>query len=1161
MDHPNIAQIHDGGTTPDGRPFFVMELVKGIPITDYCDRCSLTTRERLELLLSACHAVQHAHQKGVIHRDLKPSNVLVAIQDGKPAVKVIDFGVAKAINQRLSEHTLATGFHQMVGTPLYMSPEQAEMSPLDVDTRADIYSLGVLLYELLTGTTPLEKERLSQASYDELRRLIREEEPHTPSARLSTLQDRLAAVAAQRRTDPRQLLRTVRGELDWIAMKCLEKDRNRRYETANALALDLQRYLADEPVQACPPSAWYRARKFARRNRAPLAFAGLTLLFLVLLGAGLGWVSGDRAARRQLQSREADDALGRAAHCLEEGNWPEATAWARRAEGVLAHGEGDPAHRERLQAVRADLDMVADLHEIRIQQSRMRGQRFDQFAADAEFARAFRSYGIDVEALGIGEAAAAIRARRIRLELVLALDDWAGLRRRRPAGVRGWQDLLAVARAADDDDNRDRLRQALGQQPVDCPALQRLAASDALAKLPATTLVLLGVSLRRSGAIPDAVAVLRQAQQRYPNNFWANHELAYSLTVMQPPRWPEALRFYTVALGLRPESPAVRVNLGAALAKTGDLDGAFAAYREAIRLKPDFAAPYYNRALAYHDVGQQEKAIADYTRAIELKPDHAEAWCSRGLAYHYLGQQEKAVADYTKAIELKPDLAPAWNNRGNVHRLLGRRDQAIADYTRAIELKTDYAQPWANRGDVHAALGRNDKAIADYTRAIELSPDYVEAWYKRGGAYLELGRREKAVADYTKAIELKPDYASAWYNRGNAHRLLGQREKALADYTRAIELKPDHARAWGNRGVVHAALGQPDKAIADYTRAIELQPDNAIALNGRAIAYYGLGQWEKAVADSTRAIELKSDYSEAWCNRGNAYHELGQQGKAIADYTRAIDLKPAYALAWHNRGLAYQRLDKLDRAVADYTRAIELKSDYVQAWNNRGMAHWMLDQPARAVADYSKALEVKPDHVSAWNNRAAAYLKLGQREKAVADCTRALELQPKYVNAWINRGDAYRALAQWDKALADYSKAGELAPASPVALNKLAWLLATCPESRLRDPRRAVELARKATQLLPKQGACWYTLGVAHYRAPSPKEALAALNKSMELRKDGDGSGWFFLAMAHWQLGDKDQARRWYDRAVEWMEKNRPQDEELRRFRAEAEEVLQIKKK
>ena len=294
MDHPHIAKVFDGGTISEpgcvsaGRPYFVMELVKGIPITDYCDQCSLTTRERLDLFLSVCQAVQHAHQKGVIHRDIKPSNVLVAIPDGKPMVKVIDFGVAKAINQRLSEHTLETGFHQLIGTPLYMSPEQADMSPLDVDTRADIYALGVLLYELLTGTTPFEKERLSKAGYDEIRRIVREEEPPPPSARLSTLKDKLTSVAAQRRTEPRQLLHTVRGELDWVVMKALEKDRARRYETASAFAADVQRYLRDEAVEACPPSALYRFRKFARRHRAGLLTAAVVALVVVLTAAGSG---------------------------------------------------------------------------------------------------------------------------------------------------------------------------------------------------------------------------------------------------------------------------------------------------------------------------------------------------------------------------------------------------------------------------------------------------------------------------------------------------------------------------------------------------------------------------------------------------------------------------------------------------------------------------------------------------------------------------------------------------------------------------------------------------------------------------------------------------------------------------------------------------------
>jgi eukaryotic-like serine/threonine-protein kinase len=286
MDHPNIARVLDGGATETGRPYFVMELVHGIPITDYCDQHQLTPRQRLTLFVQVCQAVQHAHTKGVIHRDLKPSNVLVMRgDDGQPVPKVIDFGIAKAIGgQRLTDRTLFTGFQQLVGTPMYMSPEQAQMSAApDVDTRSDVYCLGVLLYELLTGTTPFDKRRLAQAAYDEACRIVREEEPPRPSTRLSTLAaDTLGTVSASRHADPKRLSQTVRGELDWIVMKALEKDRGRRYETASAFAQDVERYLGDEPVEAGPPSRAYRLRKFARRNRAGIATAGTMALVLAL---------------------------------------------------------------------------------------------------------------------------------------------------------------------------------------------------------------------------------------------------------------------------------------------------------------------------------------------------------------------------------------------------------------------------------------------------------------------------------------------------------------------------------------------------------------------------------------------------------------------------------------------------------------------------------------------------------------------------------------------------------------------------------------------------------------------------------------------------------------------------------------------------------------
>src|SRR5262245_51040347 len=291
MDHTNIARVLDAGTTDSGRPYFVMELVHGVPIIEYCDANKLTPRERLELFVPVCQAIQHAHQKGIIHRDIKPSNILVTMYDDKPVPKVIDFGVAKAVEQRLTEKTLFTQYGALVGTFEYMSPEQAEMNAFGVDTRSDIYALGVLLYELLTGTTPLDRQRLREAAFGEIVRLIKEEEPPKPSVRLSASGE-LAKVAAARKTEPTKLSRLMRGELDWVVMRCLEKDRSRRYDTASGLAKDVERYLKDEPVEARPPSVSYRLRKLVRRNRGKVVVGAVVLLFLCigLVGTSVGLI-------------------------------------------------------------------------------------------------------------------------------------------------------------------------------------------------------------------------------------------------------------------------------------------------------------------------------------------------------------------------------------------------------------------------------------------------------------------------------------------------------------------------------------------------------------------------------------------------------------------------------------------------------------------------------------------------------------------------------------------------------------------------------------------------------------------------------------------------------------------------------------------------------
>lgn len=364
MDHPNIAKVFDAGTTESGLPYFVMELVRGIPITDYCDGGRLPIRERLALFVEVCQAIQHAHQKGIIHRDIKPTNILVTEQDGKPVPHVIDFGVAKALSERLTDRTVYTSFQAIVGTPMYMSPEQAAISGVDVDTRSDVYSLGVLLYELLTGTPPFAKARFDQAAYDEIRRLIREEEPPKPSTRISTLGDTALSIAQHRSTDPRRLRQTVSRDLDWIVMKALEKDRGRRYDAASAFAADVSRYLNNDVVEARSPTTLYRLSRFVRRNKGLMTAAAIVVSALILgitctsAALVMAWkqkgVADDALAKAQVilfdkalwYALAGDvDHTRRAMQKAKDVRFP--AEWPSFAEGVAFTWAGDQGHEAR----------------------------------------------------------------------------------------------------------------------------------------------------------------------------------------------------------------------------------------------------------------------------------------------------------------------------------------------------------------------------------------------------------------------------------------------------------------------------------------------------------------------------------------------------------------------------------------------------------------------------------------------------------------------------------------------------------------------------------------------------------------------------------------------------------------------------------------------
>jgi eukaryotic-like serine/threonine-protein kinase len=626
MDHPNIARVLDAGTTDTGRPFFVMDLVKGMPITEYCDQQHLPVRERLELMAAVCQAVQHAHQKGIIHRDLKPTNVLVAEYDGKPVPKIIDFGVAKATAQRLTEKTVFTQLGQMVGTVEYMSPEQACFNQLDIDTRSDVYSLGVLLYELLTGSTPFGRKRLNEAAFDEMLRIIREEEPPNPSTRLSTTEG-LPSIAANRGSEPVKLNRLVRGELDWIVMKALEKDRNRRYETANGLAMDVEHYLNDEAIQACPPSARYRLRKFARRNKGTLATAAL-LLVVVVGGAVAAALQAVRATKAEHQALE------------------EVAATARERdekEAALRNAKEELATRE------AVLDFVENkVFAVARPKDQAGGQGYDVKLADAiEAALPFVEKSFPEQPL--------IEARlRMTLGNSFSYLGEAG------KAAQQYEKARALYTQHRGPDHSDTLISMTGLANS-YEALGRHA--DAL-KLREETL-----ALQKAKLGPD-----------HPDTLASMDDLAISYRALG--RHADALKLHEEMVRLAPKFAAGHSGLGSILAngaevKLRDPRRALQHAREAVELESQSPISWQVLGWAYYRTGAWKDSIQALEKSIELQSNSGDAgqWFFLAMAHWQLDEKDKARKFYDQGVQWmeknKPEDEELRRFRAEAAELLG----------------------------------------------------------------------------------------------------------------------------------------------------------------------------------------------------------------------------------------------------------------------------------------------------------------------------------------------------------------------------------------------------------------------------------------------------------------------------------------------------------
>jgi tetratricopeptide (TPR) repeat protein len=1205
--------VLDGGTTDNGRPYFIMEYVKGVPITKYCDDVCLPIADRLALFVQVCQAVQHAHQKGIIHRDLKPSNILVCLYDGKPVPKVIDFGLAKAMHQPLSEHTVHTAHGILLGTPLYMSPEQAEFNNLDIDTRSDIYSLGVILYELLTGTTPLERKRIKKAAYQEMLRLIKEDEPLRPSARLSG-SGSLPSLAHQRQLEPVKLTRLVRGELDWIVMKSLEKERSRRYETANGLARDIQRYLTDEAVEACPPSAGYRLKKFARKHRtAVLATATLFLLLAAVIGC-VGWLIGEKAARQADLKRQVQDSLTSAQALLKENQVLLVRQKLAEARGLIGT---DPAalaaltpeieaFEEELNRLERFFRLVDKAHqaEITLESVDPKSSELDperelekdlfgnlqrQPAKSVPFLlEALASYQVlepgdwsaRLETLSL-ENSVLMRIRETVYEEVMWLakdsldrriDHHSGQKLAPEAAARATFDYLKQAELARHPTQAFYQIRALAHQGL----LQEEAARadfERASREPSVSAFdhyQRGLSEFSGADHVKAYHSFEAALRLNPNHFWSMMMMSHCCTKVQTNGrilYREAALGATGCIMKRNDYAPAYVLRGFAYSRNGLFPESIEDFQKAIELDPHFVEAWIYRGLAYSKRREFEKALADLSKAIEAEPRNLFAWQSRGNIYSEMKEYKKALADYSKAIEITPKYMYPWYYRGLAYLHLNQYEQAISDASKVIELKTQFIFGWHLRGKLYRLQKAFDKSLADLSKAIEIAPKNATGWFERGETYQALNQGKEAVADYSKAITFRPNYTDAWHGRGQTYAGLQQRKNAVADFTRAIELAPKKVSYLYDRAAVYLKMKQLDLALADYAKAMEINPMATNAWRFRGEAYYNNKQFDKAIADYTKVLELKPSANLIWRLRGDAFLALKQFDRAIADYTQAIEIEPTNALRWCRRGDVYFRQKLFDKAIADYTKAIEFSPKDATYWGNRANAYREQKRFAKAIADYTKALELNSNNSRLWTDRGFVYALAGQRDKAFEDFAKALEpMQTLHQSTplfWSSRGYfARQELAGlWEFTVTELTERIKADSKNAGPHNVLAWLLAAHPDPNARDSRRAVELAKKAVALQPKNDGNWNTLGAAYYRAGEWQAALDALANSNALRTTTrQPDGLFFAAMAEWQLGHKDEAHKLYKRATDWLDANEDQiTDELRRFRIEAAELLDIK--
>jgi eukaryotic-like serine/threonine-protein kinase len=959
MDHVNIARVFDGGTTESGRPYFVMELVHGVPITKYCDDHQLTPRERLELFVPVCQAIQHAHQKGIIHRDVKPSNVMVTLYEGKPVPKVIDFGVAKATEQNLTERTLFTQFGTLVGTLEYMSPEQAEMSALGVDTRSDVYSLGVLLYELLTGSTPLSHERVKETAFAEIIRIIKEEEAPRPSVRLHDSGDALASISAQRQTEPAKLAKLLRGELDWIVMRCLEKDRTRRYETASALARDVERHMHNEPVEAGSPSRGYRFKKFASKNRKLLGTAAAFVQLLVLSVLVSAWLA--------LRATWAEqDAVDKATAAIAERNAKQLALGKLEAEQIntkAALAAQTTARRQTREALNTMTDEV--IEELFAKQPQLREHEkaflrkvldfYQTFAADkgdTEEARSFAAHGQFSVArmrgyLGeMSEAAAGYREAIRLLEKLIA--DFPT--------VPTYRELLAGCH-----NNLGGLQVFAGKLPAAETAYRQALVIDEklAAELPEPRyrLILAG-SLRNLGNLLCDQHKLAEAETVLRRTLEIADRLVTDFPTVPEYRQRQGLGHYSLGILQRDQ---------------GQRPAAETAFRQALAI--------------------QEKLVADFPTAANYRSNLAHTVLALGVLLRQLGKQPEAEKAFRQSLEIGERLAADFPSVPQYRSHLGatccsfglllvdqRRAQDALDwYAKSIRLlEANLARDAHRLKDrlcLHDAYWSRADALANLKRNAEAVKDRAQA----------LAIREKLAADGFIDPEQRTKLAGNCVNLGNQIAAQGQAQDALEWYAKAISL-------------LQANLAQNASQVTDRLFLRNAHLNRAVALTNLKRRAEAVQDWDQALAigdklaaDFPAEPEYREQLARGHTAKGVLLSELGKRPEAESAFRQALAIRKKLA--------------------ADFATVPKYRQELAHSHSNLGFLLRELGRRPEAVTAYSHAQAIeeklaaefptKSDYrwelAACFGNLGRLLHELGRRPEAETAIRQALAIREKVV--------------------------------------------------------------------------------------------------------------------------------------------------------------------